>query len=154
MTSEPVEPDETALIERILELSLFEGFTAHGVKRLLDTGSVREVKKDEVIIREHAPPKEALLLIDGALEVLVDKDGAEFAVAEASPGQIVGEIALLCDMPRTASVRAKEDSCLLVWEGEAFRRLLFSDAGFARRVFRQSLRAVIESEKQLIQSVS
>ena len=153
MTTLQAHPDEATLIERILRLPIFEGYTEHGVKTLLDAGTLTQAPDGEIILHEHAPPAEVLLLIDGALEVVVEKESSEITVAEATPGQIVGEIALLCEMPRTASVRAKENSTLLVWEAKAFRQLLFSDAGFGRRIFRQSLRAVIESEKQLLRSL-
>jgi CRP-like cAMP-binding protein len=69
------------------------------------------------------------------------------------PGAILGEIAVLCGIPRAASVRALESSSVLYWSEQAFRSLMPSDVFLSQRIFSASLRFLIEHEKLLIDSL-
>lgn len=50
----------------------------------------------------------AYIVIEGVADVLVDGPDGPIQVASVGKGAIVGEIAILCDVPRTATVRAGE----------------------------------------------
>jgi CRP-like cAMP-binding protein len=62
----------------------------------------------------------------------------------------LGELAVLCGIPRSASVRASEKSAALQWRASAFRSLLLRDVFLSERIFRESLRTLIEKERSLI----
>jgi CRP-like cAMP-binding protein len=62
-------------------------------------------------------------------------------------------LAMLCGIPRSASVRAKEDSVVLQWPDEAFRTLLLRDPSLSQRIFGRALRNLVEKEKSLIESL-
>jgi CRP-like cAMP-binding protein len=130
---------------------LFEGFTEYGIGRVLEAGRVAAHPAGHVVFREGEDPGHVVLLIAGMLEVYVERKGEEIGITTIVPGQIVGEISVLSEMPRSASVRAATAVTLCEWTCESFRKLLFGDAGFARRVFRDSLRSVIEAEKRLVE---
>jgi hypothetical protein len=51
------------------------------------------------------------------------------------------------------SVRASEKSVVLQWSAAAFRSLLLRDGFFSQRIFRESLRTLIEKERSLIDSL-
>lgn len=137
----------------ITTFPLFEGFTANGTKRLLDAGEVKEFASGEVILRENDAADFALLVLTGKLEVFVERDGKELILTEATPGAILGELALLCGIARSASVRAKENSAVLEWSDEALRTLLLRDRSLAQRIFRQALRTLVEKERELVDSL-
>src|SRR3989338_2269887 len=46
------------------------------------------------------------MILKGTVDILVDSVEGDRAVATAGKGELIGELALLCDVPRTASVRA------------------------------------------------
>jgi hypothetical protein len=50
-------------------------------------------------------------------------------------------------------VRASEKSAVLQWSAAAFRSLLLRDAFLSERIFRESLRTLIEKERSLIDSL-
>ncbi|PYS79658.1 MAG: hypothetical protein DMF70_12655, partial [Acidobacteria bacterium] len=89
----------------------------------------------------------------GTIEVFVERDGKDLILTEASPGTILGELALLCGIPRSASARAKEKSTVLKWSDETLRTLLLRDRSLAQRIFRQALRTLIDKERSLIDSL-
>ncbi|MDQ5846733.1 MAG: cyclic nucleotide-binding domain-containing protein, partial [Acidobacteriota bacterium] len=74
-------------------------------------------------------------------------------LTETSPGAILGELAVLCGITRSASVRAGEKSVVLQWSGDAFRSLLLRDPSLSQRIFREALRTLIEKERSLIDAL-
>ena len=73
----------------------------------------------------------------------------------AGPGTILGELAVLCGTPRAASVvRPSKPTVILQWNAAAFRNLLLRYPLISERVFRESLRTLIEKERALIDSLT
>lgn len=65
------------------------------------------------LLREGDPPTCGYLIESGRLEVLLERDGAPRTLAILGPGELVGEMALVDNAPRTANVRAIEACELL-----------------------------------------
>ena len=139
--------------ELITTFPLFEGFTANGTKRLLEAGVVLDHERGNGLMAEGDNSDFVVLILTGKLEVFVERDGKDFVLTEAGPGTILGELAMLCGIPRSASVRAKEKSTVLQWTDEAFRTLLLRDPSLSQRIFREALRTLVEKERSLIESV-
>jgi CRP-like cAMP-binding protein len=134
----------------ITGLPIFEGYTTHGAQFVLESGEVREHEAGEMLCREGDAAAFVLLVLSGKVEVFVERDGRALSLAEAGPGAIVGELAVLCGIPRAASLRASERLVVLRWSNEGFRRLLVRNAALSERILRQSLRMLIEKEQNLI----
>jgi CRP-like cAMP-binding protein len=132
---------------------LFQGFTVDGAQMLLDSGEVKEYSPGEMLIKEGDGPTFVLLVLTGKLHVFVERQGRDLVLTDAGPGTILGELAVLCGIPRSASVRASENSAALQWSAAAFRSLLLRDAFLSERIFRESLRTLIEKERSLIDSL-
>jgi potassium-dependent mechanosensitive channel len=140
--------------EMIKEFPLFRGFTLHGAQMLLECGEVKEYSPGEVLLRERDGPTFVLLVLTGKMQVFVERQGRDLALTDAGPGTILGELAVLCGIPRSASVRASERSAVLQWSATAFRDLLLRDVFLSERIFRESLRTLIEKEQSLIDSLT
>jgi CRP/FNR family cyclic AMP-dependent transcriptional regulator len=82
------------------------------------------------LITEGAVGKEFILIVDGEAQVL----RGEEKVATCGPGDYFGEVALLSDRRRTASVEALTDMCIEVIEGQDFRVLIADDPKIAEPV--------------------
>jgi CRP-like cAMP-binding protein len=132
---------------------LFHGFTLDGALMLLECGEVKEFSPGEMVIKEGDEPTFVLLVLTGKLQVFVQRQQRDLVLTDAAPGTILGELAVLCGIPRSASVRASEKSAVLLWSAAAFRSLLLRDAFLSQRIFRESLRTLIEKERSLIDSL-
>jgi CRP-like cAMP-binding protein len=120
---------------------------------LLECGEVKEFSTGEMLIREGDEATFVLLVLTGKLQVFVQRQGRDLILTDAIPGTILGELAVLCGIPRSASVRASEKSVVLQWSAQGFRSLLLRDGFFSQRIFRESLRTLIEKERSLIDSL-
>src|SRR5690606_38824062 len=68
----------------------------------------------QVIIREGDVGHEAYMIISGRCRVYRSVDGGEEALLTMGPGDVFGEMALLLDEPRAASVEAVERTSVMV----------------------------------------
>jgi CRP/FNR family transcriptional regulator/CRP/FNR family cyclic AMP-dependent transcriptional regulator len=133
---------------------LFQGYTLHGAQMLLECGEVKDYSPGEVVLKEGDSPTFVLLVLTGKMQVFVERQGRDLVLTDAGPGTILGELAVLCGIPRSASVRASERSAVLQWNAKDFRNLLLTDVFLSERIFRESLRTLIEKEQSLINSLS
>ena len=132
---------------------LFQGYTLHGAQMLLECGEVKDYSPGEVVLKEGDSPTFVLLVLTGKMQVFVERQGRDLVLTDAGPGTILGELAVLCGILRSASVRASERSAVLQWNAKDFRNLLLTDVFLSERIFRESLRTLIEKEQSLINSL-
>jgi len=138
----------------ITGLPLFKGYTSDGAKRILGCGEIKVASSGEVLFKEGDPPAFVLLVLKGKLQAYVERHGKDMVLADAGPSKILGELSVLCGIQRSASVRVVEDSTVLQWEASEFRGLLLKDVFLSERIFRQSLRTLIDKERALIDSLT
>lgn len=132
---------------------LLQGFTPQGAQRLLERGEVREFSPGEIVFNEGEPPASVLLMLSGRAQVYIERPGGDMVLADVGPGTILGELAVLCGIPRAASVRASEKTLTLQWNAAAFRNLLLRHPLLSERIFKESLRTLVDKERSLIESL-
>ena len=76
------------------------------------------------LFRQGDEGDSAFIVLDGKAAVVVDSDGKEITLVELGKNDIVGEIAILCDVPRTASVVASSEVTVLRITKDLFFRLI------------------------------
>lgn len=99
----------------------------------------------EVLIRQGDPALTFMLIASGRTQVVHEMPDGTSVVADLDPGLIVGEIALLRDAPRTATVTALEPVTGWIGDRDAFEAILHLPGMFDRlvRIARQRLAAFI-----------
>ena len=112
---------------------LVAGLPRDARRRLEDAARLVEVPAGVDVVREGDPAGSAFVVRRGRLEVLLGTR----RIREIGPGEVLGELALLTDEPRSATVRALRDSMLLELPRPAFESVLDSDADATRFVLRQ-----------------
>jgi CRP/FNR family transcriptional regulator, cyclic AMP receptor protein len=83
-----------------------------------------QVRAGETIVRQGAPADKFFIVVEGEAEVVRDEDGQQQQVASLKAGQLYGEVAIMRDLPRSATVRAVTDIKLLALERDGFRDLV------------------------------
>lgn len=78
----------------------------------------------EWIFRTGDPGERAYLIQQGQVEVLLERDGSFWRTALIGPGNVLGEMSLVEDRPRSLSARALDPVTALTLTREEFERLL------------------------------
>ena len=85
----------------------------------------RHVLSGEVLFRQGEPGDALYLVVSGRLRVTAENgDGRERVLREVGRGGHVGELALLTDEPRSATVRAVRDTIVASFSRERFQHLV------------------------------
>lgn len=106
VTGPITDPDEL-LIERCRRVPFLAKVDEAVLRKLLARMTREEVPADRDIVRQGEPGRFFYLIEDGQAEVLVEEEsGLQHHAAKLGPGDFFGEVALLTDSPRTATVRA------------------------------------------------
>lgn len=79
----------------------------------------------------------AYIIIEGRADVVVDGPDGEVKVADLGVNDLVGEIAILCDVPRTATVRAASQLVSLRISKDLFFQLVNEFPAIAVEVMRE-----------------
>ncbi len=85
---------------------------------------VREFTAGMVIIREHEPGDSAFIVLSGEVEVCKHIEGQRVALGRMGPGSIFGEMSLLDDRPRSATVVALGPTRVSVIDRSRFASIL------------------------------
>jgi CRP-like cAMP-binding protein len=79
----------------------------------------------------------AYIIVDGSTEVLLDSPQGPVVVARLGTNSLVGEMAILCDMPRTATIRAVTQVTTLKISKDLFFRMVTDFPSMGVEVMRE-----------------
>lgn len=86
--------------------------------------NIETFEPGEIVIKEGTKGTSAFIVLSGAVEVLKRSGDRDIPVATLGEGQVFGEMGLIEDHPRSASVKAMTDLRLRVISREGFNELL------------------------------
>ena len=93
-------------VDALRAIPLFAKVEPSRLKLLAFTSEHLDFEPGEILCRQGEPGDAAFILLEGTADVFVDTPRGRVKVATLGKNDIVGEIAILCDVPRTATVVA------------------------------------------------
>jgi CRP/FNR family transcriptional regulator, cyclic AMP receptor protein len=127
-------------VDALRRAALFEGLSRRQLVQLARVSEDLEVPAGEVLCKEGQLGREFFVIIDG--EVEVTKDGKQLAVRGG--GEFFGEIALLEQIPRTATVTARTPLRFFVLTRRDFQQLLRDNPGVELKILRALARRLLK----------
>jgi LmbE family N-acetylglucosaminyl deacetylase len=112
-------------------LAFLSGEQLYDVARLM---SERWLDAGTLLCRQGDRGTDLYMVLEGEIEVIKGEAGAENIVSVAGHGDVVGELAAIADIPRSATLRAGTDVKILVMRGTHFRAFLRQHADLAERI--------------------
>ena len=107
------------------QVEIFHGLTDEELKALEGSSTTRTFPKNTVVIHENDPADSLFVIESGRVKVYCsDKNGKEFIMNTLGAGEHFGELALLDDSTRSASVRTVEKSDFRIVLKEDFATFL------------------------------
>ncbi|MBI2753504.1 MAG: Crp/Fnr family transcriptional regulator [Betaproteobacteria bacterium] len=129
---------------------LFAGFPDDQLRTRSSVVTRRTVPRGAVIIVEGDPTDSLYIVISGRMRVLMsDADGKEVILAILGPGEFFGEMGLIDDSPRSATVMAVEACELIVITKRDFKKCLSENFEMAMTVMRGLVRRLREADRKI-----
>ncbi len=139
-------PPRLATFRRV---PLFAGLSDDDLTRICSESTDVRLAPGEVLFREGEPGDHAFVVASGQVEVLKATDSRDALLAVRSEGDVIGEMALLEQAPRSATVRARSEADLVSIPRAALDELLTTSPAAARAVFELLTRRVRETHDQV-----
>ena len=108
----------------ITKIDFFAGLDDKIIKKLADASIMRQFTKNETIVRQGEMGLGLYVINRGRVKVDREQSGVKMQVAELGPEQFFGEMSLLDNKPRSASVTSLEDAECLLLTRDSFMRLM------------------------------
>jgi CRP-like cAMP-binding protein len=111
-------------VELLRRVPLFANIDTSRLKLLAFTSERLAFDAGAVLFREGDRGDSAYLILNGKVDVAVNSPQGDVVVAHLGANNIVGEMALLCEMPRTATIIAAEPLDTLRIKKDQFLQML------------------------------
>ncbi|MDD2806253.1 MAG: cyclic nucleotide-binding domain-containing protein [Elusimicrobiales bacterium] len=139
-------------LDFLRQISLFEGIKKGHLIHVLESLQERTYLKGETIFAQADIGRALFIVFSGRIELSrLDAAGKPEVIAEVRPGEFFGEMALLEEMPRTATATAAEETKVFMLFKIKLDSLLFSYpkigvviAAQLAKILSARLRAVLE----------
>ena len=130
---------------------LFQGLSDDELQRLMDNARPVALRAGEVLIKQGDPGDTAFVVMKGVFEITKQSGQSLIKIDVRNPGDVLGEMALLSQAPRSATVTAVTDCETLCISKQAFENLLSSSSTAALAVLHWVMMRLTQNEALLHQ---
>jgi CRP-like cAMP-binding protein len=123
-------------VKLLRNIPLFENIDPSKLKLLAFTSDWVTYESGQILCKQGEIGDAAFVVIEGVVEILVDSPDGPVLVSTRDKNEIVGEIAIFCDVPRTATVQARGEVATLRIAKETFLQLVTSYPQVAVEIIR------------------
>ena len=111
-------------VDVLRQIPLFANIEPAKLKLMCFASERLLFKAGEVLFRQGDAGDAAYLVLGGEAEIIAETPNGPLTVAVLTRNDIIGEIAILCDVPRTATVKAGADLIALKVTKDLFFRMV------------------------------
>ena len=112
--------------EFLKKVSWFEDLDQKSLDAIAKAAVEQSYKPGQEIVRQGDTGVGAFIIRSGKVDIVQDRDGKEIKLATLGPGEVIGEMALLDEFPRSATARATEPTTVLGIQRWHFKGILES----------------------------
>ncbi|HDZ74213.1 MAG TPA: cyclic nucleotide-binding domain-containing protein [Aurantimonas coralicida] len=139
-------------MDLLRSVPIFAGIEPSRLKLIAFTADSIAYRAGQALVRQGQPGDAAYVLVEGKAEVSVETESGDYVVATLGPGDVVGEISILCDTPRTATVTASTDVSALRVRKDSFLQLLRQFPEIAAEVMRSLAERLTHTNEELVRA--
>lgn len=136
-------------VELLRNIPMFANIEPSKLKLLAFTSERMTFKAGDTLFKQGEAGDSAYVIIGGEANVIVDTPKGPLTVAKLKRNDIVGEIAILCDVPRTATVQAASKLEAMVIAKDLFFRLVMEFPQMAVEIMRELARRLDATNRKL-----
>ena len=123
-------------VEALGRIPLFAGLDRSKLKFLAFTAGKVTFEAGQTVFRQGDAGDNAYIIVDGEVEVLLATPDGDKMLGTIRKNEVFGELALLSEAPRTATIRARTPVTVLTISKELFVGLINEDAAISANVIR------------------
>jgi CRP/FNR family cyclic AMP-dependent transcriptional regulator len=143
-------PSTTVSTTVLKSVPMFGTFPEDQLRALATMVTRRSAPRGSAIMHAGDPTDSLYIVISGRLKVMMgEADGKEVILGIIGPGEFFGEMGLIDDNPRSASVIAIEPCELLAVTKRAFKKCLVENVALAMAVMRVLVRRLREADRKI-----
>ncbi len=124
-------------VEALKRVPLFAKLEPSKLKLLAFTSESLTFDEGEILFRAGDPADAAYVIMNGQVDILAETEAGEILAGTLKAGQLVGEMAVLTNEPRSATIRAGPDLVAMRIREDMFLKLLAENSEVALDVMRQ-----------------
>jgi CRP/FNR family transcriptional regulator, cyclic AMP receptor protein len=114
-----------AIIDVLISIPIFDSLKSDELKLVTRYVNLTDVGTGEVVFKEGDQGNYVCFVVEGTLEVLKGADtGHQVLIATLGKNRSIGEMAVIDDFPRSATVRAMKPGTLLILTREGFDSII------------------------------
>ncbi len=136
-------------VEVLRRIPLFANIEPARLKLMAFASQRMTFKPNQALCREGEAGDAAYIIVEGTADILKDTEDGPVKVAQVGRNAIIGEIAILIDVPRTASVVATEELTALKITKDLFYRLIADFPEMGVEIMRVLARRLEETTAKL-----
>ena len=137
-------------VEILKGVPIFAKIEPAKLKLIAFTGERMNFGAGQELFHQGDPGDAMYVILGGVADVLIDSDkGGQITVAEMRKNNFVGDMAILCDVPRTATIKAREPLTTLKISKDMFYRLVAEVPQMAIEVMRELAHRLEDTNKKL-----
>jgi len=140
------------MLDELRQIPLFADLSEEDLEQLHKMAETVSVPAGQLVLREGDPGDSLYVVLAGELEVTKRQGSQDVLLALYKPGQFFGEMTLLEQVPRSASVRTLRESRLLVISQVAFQTLLSCSPSAPLKILHTVTSRLRSTETMLIQN--
>ena len=133
-------------IATLASIELFAGLSKKELAAIDRLMTPVDIKAGKQVIKEGTAGREAFIIVEGTASVW--RDGK--LIASVGKGSVLGEVALLANRPRTATVQAETAMTVEVLNRREFEQLLDDNPGITRKLLVATAKRVHELEPSML----
>lgn len=136
-------------VDQLRRIPLFAQIDLAKLKLMAFTSERLTFGLGQALFKEGDPGDGAYLILSGSVDVQLNAGGAPITIAHLEQNAFVGEMAILCDVPRTASVVAAEPVDALKIKKDTFFQLLKDVPQMAVEIMRELAQRLHHTNEEL-----
>jgi len=135
-TADEIEGGFGEEIDILASIPLFAGMDRSKLKLLSFASERYQYGADEVVFKQGEVGDKAYVIVDGEADVILETQEGPKTLVTMKKNDLFGELALLCEAPRTATIQAASDLQVMSIAKDFFFKLIAEDPDMSARITR------------------
>lgn len=125
------------IIDFLINIPIFDTLNAEELKIIVKYINLIDVNPGEIVFKEGDRGDYVCFVADGTLEVVKESEtGKSIVISTLPKGRSIGEMAVIDDFPRSATVRARTKAILVTLSQEKFNYILAEHSSIGVKILK------------------